>query len=40
MYIVGNNYSLMWIEKSKVDEKFLEYSYQYQKNTHLFGIIL
>ena len=21
----------MWIEKSKVDEKFLEYSYQYQK---------
>ena len=21
----------MWIEKSKTDEKFLEYSYQYQK---------
>ena len=28
---MGNNYSLMWIEKSKTDEKFLEYSYQYQK---------
>ncbi|MFR7881256.1 MAG: hypothetical protein ACLU5J_07150 [Christensenellales bacterium] len=26
MYIMGNNYSLMWIEKSKTDEKFLEYS--------------
>lgn len=31
LYIMGNNYSLMWIEKSKTDEKFLEYSYQYQK---------